>query len=182
MERDDVGVNQVCNPPMVHSLAWSPSGRLLAAGLGDGSIGVLQVDGRRLTLVTRIPEEHDSSVASVLFPNWSTADNNHILAQDRLLATAGTDGSILCFDLGSRVAGDGAVDPASLFAESLISGETSMERVSLDGAPPQVLFAIPHKKKANWMVCSGNTCSVFPATFFVADTSNDITAYAIPMR
>jgi WD40 repeat protein len=183
MERDDVGANQVCNPPMVHSLGWSPSGRLLAAGLGDGTIGILRIDGRKMTLAARLREGHDSSVATVLFPNWSTAGNNHVLAQDRLLATAGTDGSLLCFDLGRSVAGDGAVDPTSLFGKSVVPLESSINQVSLsEDASPNMLFGIPHEKKVNWMVCSGNDDSVLPATFFVADTSNDITAYAIPMR
>ena len=185
MERDDVGANQVCNPPMVHSLAWSPSGRLLAAGLGDGTIGILRMmNGRNLTLAARLRQGHDSSVATVLFPNWSTAGNNHVLAQDRLLATAGsTDGAILCFDLGKSVAGDGAVDPASLFGKRVVPLESSMNQVSLsEDASPSILFGIPHEKKVNWMVCSGNNDSILAATFFVADTSNDITAYAIPMR
>lgn len=70
MERDDAGDNQVCNPPMIHSLAWSPSGRLLAAGLGDATVGILQVEsGRKLTQVARLREGHESPVATVLFPN-----------------------------------------------------------------------------------------------------------------
>jgi len=182
MERDDAGANQVCNPPMVHSLSWSPSGRLLAAGLGDGTCGILQVENRRLTLVGRLREGHDSSVATVLFPDWSTGTSNHVLAQDRLLATAGTDGAILCWDLGNKVAGDGAVDPSALFGESVVPLENAIDEVSLNDTSERILFGIPHEQKPNWMVCSNNTDSVFSATFFVADTTNDITAYAIPMR
>lgn len=185
MERDDKGANQVCNPPMIHSLAWSPSGRLLAAGLGDATCGILRVDGRKLSQVVRLREGHESSVATVLFPNWSGASNtHHVLAQDRLLASAGTDGAILCWDLGKSVAGDGAVDPSSLFGESVVPLEDAMEQASLedDSSSARILFGIPHEEKPNWMVCSGNTDQVLPATFFVADTSNDITAYTIPMR
>lgn len=182
MERDDTGANQVCNPPMVHSLAWSPSGRLLAAGLGDATCGVLQVHNRKLIQVARLREGHDSSIATVVFPNWSTA-SNHILAQDRLLVTAGTDGSILCWDLGGTVAGGGAVDPSSLFGESVVPLDDAMEQVSLNGQTPErILFGIPHEYKPNWLVCSSITDPVFPATFFVADTSNGISAYAIPLR
>ena len=182
MERDDAGANQVCNPPMVHSLAWSPSGRLLAAGLGDGTIGILKVDNRRLNLVSRLREGHDSSLATVIFPDWSTGTSNHVLGQDRLLATAGTDGAILFWDLGSSIAGDGAVDPSGLFGESVVALEDAMDQVSLDVSSPKILFGIPHDDKPNWLVCSGNTDSALPATLFVADTTNDITAYSIPMR
>jgi len=186
MERDDTGANQVCNPPMVHSLSWSPSGRLLAAGLGDGTCGIMQVDNRKLTQVARLREGHESSLVSVLFPNWrSTGEaSNHVLAQDRLLATAGTDGSILCWDLGRTVAGDGAICPEGLFGESVVPLESSMQEVTLDGdsAAPRILFGIPHEQKPNWMVTSGSSDPVLPATFFVADTTNEITAYAIPMR
>jgi WD40 repeat protein len=190
MERDDQGANQVCNPPMIHSLAWSPSGRLLAAGLGDATCGVLRVDGRKLSQVVRLREGHESSVATVLFPNWSSgasnANTHHVLAQDRLLASAGTDGAILCWDLGKSVAGNGALDPSSLFGESVVPLEDAMEQASLEDGESslsaKILFGIPHDQKPNWMVCSGNMDQVLPATLFVADTSNDITAYTIPMR
>jgi hypothetical protein len=31
---------QLLNPPFVHSVHYSPDGRLLAAGLGDGTVSV----------------------------------------------------------------------------------------------------------------------------------------------
>lgn len=182
MERDDTGANQICNPPMVHSLAWSPSGRVLAAGLGDGSCSILQVDNRKLKQVTRLREGHESSIASVMFPNWSTSGSKHVLAQDRLLATAETNGAILCWDLGKTIAGDGAVDPSSLFGESVIPLKDAVEKMSIDESLPTILFGIPHEAKPNWMVCSGNTDPVLPAAFFVADTSNEITVFSMPMR
>lgn len=94
---------------------------------------------------------------------------------------AGTDGAILCWDLGKSAAGDGAVDPSSLFGEKVVPLEDAMEQASLEDADSssaaRILFSIPHEQKPNWMVCSGNKDQVLPATFFVVDTSNDITAY-----
>lgn len=184
IEREDTDANQVCNPPMVHSLAWSPSGRLLAAGLGDGTCCILQVDRRNLIQVARLRNGHDASVAAVVFPNWKTSSSNHVLANDRLLVSAGTDGAILLWDLCRSVAGDGAVDPKPMFRESMAPLETAMlDQVSLNEETlPRIIFGIPHEEKANWLVCSGNADPVLPSTFFVADTSNDITAYIIPVR
>jgi WD40 repeat protein len=183
MERDDGGTSQVCNPPMVHSLAWSPSGRLLAAGLGDGTCSILQVDHRNIAQVARLRDGHDASLATVVFPNWKSDGSNHVLAQDRLLVSAGTDGAILLWDLGTAVAGDGAVDPKIMFRESAVSLESAMDQASLnEHASPRIIFGIPHEEKPNWMVCSSNTNLTLPSTFFVADTTNDITAYIIPVR
>lgn len=168
---------------MVHSLAWSPSGRLLAAGLGDGTCSILQVDSRNLSQVARLRDGHDASVATVVFPNWNTGTSNHVLAHDRLLVSAGTDGAILLWDLGRTVAGDGATDPKTMFRESMVPLESAMDQVSLkEDASPRIIFGIPHEEKPNWMVCSGNADPVLPSTFFVADTTNDITAYIIPVR
>lgn len=183
IERDDGGASQVCNPPMVHSLAWSPSGRLLAAGLGDGTCSILQVDHRNISQVARLRDGHDASLATVVFPNWKSDGGNHVLAQDRLLVSAGTDGAILLWDLGTAVAGDGAVDPKIMFRESAVSLESAMDQASLnEHASPRIIFGIPHEEKPNWMVCSSNTNLTLPSTFFVADTTNDITAYIIPVQ
>ena len=120
--------NQICNPPMVHSLSWSPSGKVLAAGLGDGSVAVLKVEhNRKLTLVSRADEfntgnkGHSHAVACVCFVNPDVAralllntsissDNDNAgsddvslacsCALDRLLITAGGDGMICIWDLG----------------------------------------------------------------------------------
>jgi WD repeat-containing protein 53 len=168
---------------MVHSLAWSPSGRLLAAGLGDGTCCILQVDRRKLIQVVRLRDGHDASVATVVFPNWNTGTSNHVLADDRLLVSAGTDGAILLWDLSHSVAGDGAVDPQTMFRESMAPLERAMDQVSLnEDTSPRIVFGIPHEEKPNWLVCSGNADPVLPSTFFLADTTNDITAYIIPVR
>ncbi len=197
--------NQVCNPPMVHSLSWSPSGRLLAAGLGDGTCRVLHVEGRSSCVeVARLENGHDAPVASVLFPEWTasptpSACGRHVTAQDRLLTSAGNDGAILGWDLGGVVAGDGAHVPSLLIDESVLQtthqGKQPMDLSdAMQGLtmqiehdeddlyrPPYILFHIPHGHKPNWMTSSRGHDSVFPATLFVADTTNNITAYTIPL-
>jgi hypothetical protein len=47
------------------------------------------------------------------------------------------------------------------------------QELSLD--QPKILFGIPHGRKVNWMTTSKQSV-------FVADTSNDITAYTIPLQ
>jgi WD40 repeat protein len=177
---------QVCNPPMVHSLSWSPSGRLLAAGLGDGNVPIFSIENRNLVQTGFLSEGHDSSVASIVFFD----------KHERILFSGGSDGAILCWDLGANVVGDNNNDDddstsssVNLFPESFLRAQSSssnnnnqeedlvrrtQELLSLD--QPKILFGIPHGPKVNWMTTSG------PSTLFVADTSNDITAYTIPLR
>lgn len=195
------GVNQVCNPPIVHSLSWSPSGRLLAAGLGDGSSILFKVEGRRLTEVGRLNGGHDAAVASVLFPKFGGVSHlsSHVAAEDRLLVTAGNDGALLLWDLGTGIVnGGGAVDPASMFvccsgdndeveganAHGNMNNETmqkDLAKLSISTKKEsKVIFGIPHGNKPNWVVSSPVTEPAMPSSLFVADTSNDITAYILP--
>ena len=181
---------------MVHTLAWSPSGRLLAAGLGDGTVGVYSIENRSCVEVARLQEENDrdSSVASVLFPalsatTSSSSSSHHATSQDRLLACIRNDAVIKLWDLGSTVAGEKAVKPVfdCLGQDSADSASTSME---LENAvdelslvdKPNMIFSIPHHRKPNWMVSTVLEDPDFPASIFVGDISNEITAYSIPTR
>jgi WD40 repeat protein len=186
---------------MVHGLQWSPSGRLLAAACGDGSCCLLQADNRSLVLAARL-EAHGGALASVVFPEWSTSLNDpdagtasrqtqHVAAHDRLLLTAGNDGFILLWDLGSMLAGEGAKDPSNLLQLPSNNGtmDAQMGDLSLSGGggddndnQPKILCSIPHGAKPNWMVSSRGRDPVFSSSIFVADTSNDITAYTIPLQ
>jgi WD40 repeat protein len=205
----DAGANQVCNPPMVHGLEWSPSGRLLAAACGDGSCCLLQADNRSLVLAARL-EAHGGAIASVVFPEWTNSSiilndyaaasrqTQHVAAHDRLLLTAGNDGFILLWDLGSMLGGEGARDPSSLLqlpsnngtdapdasgsAVAAQMGDLSLDNNDDSDGQPRVLCSIPHGAKPNWMVSSRGRDPVFPSSIFVADTSNDITAYTIPLQ
>lgn len=167
IQRDDAGANQVCNPPMVHSLSWSSSGRLLAVGLGDGSVVVLGVQKKKLVELTRLREGHDDSVATLCFPNLGADTNSN---KDRLLSSAGTDGAILLWDLKRSIGGDASADPRQILSNDLLTEELVGDK------DPALLFGIPHQHKANWMVSSGTN------TLFVADTTNLITGYTIPLQ
>lgn len=181
------GKPQICNPPMVHSLAWSASGQTLAAGLGDGSIPIFSIHNRNLVHVGTISDgAHDSSVVSVIYPCFSCS------SQERCLCSAGTDGNIIFWDLGPSLLGEedenknGTLDPFDLnklFAKSL-KLETR-DRPSLAFGTPQLLFGIPHGREMNWItraVQLVDSDNHYHNAIFVADTSNDITCYNIPMR
>ena len=191
IEQDDAGANQVCNPPMVHSLACSPSGRLLASGLGDGTCSLLSVEGRRLVEACRLTECHDAAVACVRFPDFGTNQSSHVTAEDRLLVSAGNDGALLLWDLGENVAGKHAVDPNTMFhgceqqqTNNIDSdmNETKMASLSLNSPSPEIIFGIPHQKKPNWVTNSNNLVSSLPNSLFVADVSKDISVYILPYR
>mmetsp|Transcript_16026 Transcript_16026/g.29755 ORF Transcript_16026/g.29755 Transcript_16026/m.29755 type:complete len:259 (-) Transcript_16026:297-1073(-) len=197
MEEDTNSKPQVCNPPMVYSLTWSPTGKSLAAGFGDGSIGIFSIENRNLVQTGLLSENvHSSSVASVVYPSFSTS------SAERVLCSAGSDGSILFWDLGSCVTWN---DDWGYNVESKDSKDTIMElfanmQCSEGGtkAPsnladanrsqhdslgqPQVLFQIPHGQKINWITqATSATNQADNNTIFVADTSAEITSYTIPL-
>jgi WD repeat-containing protein 53 len=195
--------NKMCNPPMVHSLHWSKSGRLLAAGLGDGSIAILQQTASSssspLVLSARMVDAHNTAVASCFFPDWGAptghGENPAIMAHDRLLCSAGNDGCIVIWDLGSAVGGEKANDPAALFPmlqHDIEDGGAvaAMRRLRVSNTDddamivdePQTLCCVPHDAKPNWVVSSGSRDTSFPCTLFVADTSHTIRAYSIPIQ
>ena len=106
--------SQICNPPFIHSLQWSPSGRLLAAGVGDGSCVILRGEGNRLVEIGRLGYEqggHGAAVAAVCFPGFGSCASKSAEAEDRLLISAGNDGKILFWDLGGNMIDGDAVDP-----------------------------------------------------------------------
>ena len=187
IKRDDgEGVNQVCNPPIIHSLSWSPSGRLLAAGLGDGSAMIMQVEKRKLVEGCRLRGGHDSAIASVLFPNFGCDESSHMAAEDRLMVSGGNDGSIILWDIGKKMASN-AVDPSSMFADcnnqtdgNAIDIDEAMNELSMGDDDPKILFGLRHGHKPNWIANSSHFDPVFSNSLFIADTSNDITAYILP--
>lgn len=200
----DENANQVCNPPLVHSTCWSPSGRFLSAGLGDGSILILRPEGRRLVEVSRIASTHSrighsSAVASVLFPQFGNIQHStsHVTTEDRFMVTGGNDGNIIFWDLGSFVGRDYAMDPRSYIqccdekdtnrpkgsnATTSSSLDDDMEQLSLatSSLDPNVLFALNHKEKPNCLLSTHASDAVFANSVIVGDTSNDITIYTLP--
>jgi len=173
---------------MVHSLAFAPSGRLLAAGLGDGTASVFQVESRSLVEVARLQlDTHETPVASVLFPAIlpTSASQPDQCAQDRLLACIRNDAIIYFWDLGYTVASEKAINPSLAWPHlgntKEPKVEDAMEGLSLDfGDQPIELFKIPHYRKPNWMTSSGTSeGDIFPSTIFLADVTSDITAYTI---
>ena len=182
------GVNQICNPPIVHSLSWSPSGKLLSAGLGDGTCMIACMNGRKLEETCRLRNGHDSAVASVKFPAFDNDITNYS-SDDRLMISAGTDGSILLWDLGSKVAGKDAINPERKLGgcnrNDVDDVQAAMENVALKcdkNSEPKILFGIPHEKKINYMASSSSNEVALPHSLFVADITNNISVYTLPMN
>jgi WD repeat-containing protein 53 len=178
---------QICNPPMVHHVSFSPSGRLLAAALGDGSISLTKVGARGFGTTSRLSDAHGGPVASVVFGNWIDASQNRrVDAADRLLCSAGNDGAIVFWDLGSSACGSPSQQFIDEFQRRLnigpagAEGEHGNDNVNASDDEPRTLFAIQHGSKPNWMVNSRVSDPCFPSTLFLADTSTDISAYTIP--
>ena len=161
---------------MVHSLAWSASGNLLAAGLGNGNIPIFSIDNRNLIQTGQLVDGHASSVAFVMFPTFAKGN-------ERLLISGGSDGSILGWDIGTNVLELADMShPNGLFHDEFLStsANTSIEGLArqtqeLSMGKPTILFHIPHDSKVNWMTTLGDS-------IFVADTSHSITEYKVPLR
>jgi WD40 repeat protein len=205
----------------VYSLAWSPDGESLSAGLGDGTIGVFGMHNRSLVqrhgLVGRRSSSdgtvvqtyaHESSVASVVYPCFSASTAN------RILCSGGSDGNLVVWDLGNLDDDVGEWDDddangetnkgeltkvdddvSKLFSPDLLrelSGESddasAATTTTTTTTTPKILFEIPHGEKINWVTPATSSSSSSDNdnvdsrrnTFFVADTSPDITSYTMP--
>lgn len=215
------GISQVCNPPMVHSLAFSHSGSILATGLGDGTCVMCRLNDPpslsqtssssksksksknksskkaspklQLTPYARLRDGHDASVACVHFPRFhlsssssvsdnANANNGYIGSEDRLFCSAGNDGAIIFWDLGTKTCGEGALNPFEFFSSTNSRSTQSSDEELSESENARILFGIPHQEKPNWIISSSQTQSgVLPSSLFVADTSNDISAYMMDM-
>jgi WD40 repeat protein len=179
----DSDANQVCNPPIVNQLSWSPSGRMLAAALGDGSCAILSGEPNltSLLLTARLEEAHSGPVASVVFPEWGASNSPAITSHDRLLCSAGNDGQIVLWDLGATLAGEKATDPGAFLpipheTYTIEEAVSSLELVDR----PKTMFGWQHAHKPNFVTTSRDSC--LPSTMFVADVTSDIIAYSIPLK
>ena len=148
---------QVCNPPFVYSLAWSNNGEKIAGGLGDGTIGIFEINNRTLIqsqlLIGRengndnsnnnnsnndgsgdgeIHYAHNSSVVSVVFPSFSTSTD------DRILCSAGTDGSIVFWDLGISNDEQWATTSEEVEEENYLDGDGKNNKLSDDDVVEQL--------------------------------------------
>lgn len=76
-----------CNPPLVHSVSYSPSGTLLACGLENSMVHVLDFPKRSEVRVKRTLKGHTQGVSQVCFHG------------NDLLVSAGNDGRIILWDM-----------------------------------------------------------------------------------
>jgi WD40 repeat protein len=150
---------------MVHSLSLESEWTIARCWFGRWINPSHGGSEEKLMARTRLRDGHGSSVATLCFPDFGV---NTGANTDRLLASAGTDGAILVWDLKRSIGGDASVDPRQILSHDLVMEDLSEE--------PIILFGIPHPHKANCMVSSRTN------TLYVADTSNEITGYTIPLQ
>ena len=190
-------------------MAWSNNGKSLTAGLGDGTVGVFEINNRKLvqtqllvgneTIDGTMNFAHESSVASVNYPSFSNSTS------DRILCSAGSDGAIVFWDLGMGIPNDEVWDDtiddksdgkinsddavAEIFPPRLLQDLSNRDfaeahnTTNVSSHKPRILFDISHGEKINWVTPatpSGADSSAYNDTIFVADTSSDITSYTIP--
>jgi hypothetical protein len=216
--RSTLTTMKLCNPPYIHSLSWSISGKYLAAGVGDGSIAIVRAEGHRLVQVARFRngsssnninndkegDGHTSAVAAVHFPyfehivartsddddadetmsklNIKNRDTSTMNKEDGLLISAGNDGNIIFWDIGQH-----KDVKAKIMSLSIPSNKTSEQTTRTGGAvrqsllSPSILFRISHGHKPNWITSSRASDAALPNSIFVADTTNSISVYTLPM-
>ncbi|KAE9331648.1 hypothetical protein PF008_g15327 [Phytophthora fragariae] len=88
------GVQQMFNPPLVHSLAFALNGKSFVAGLGDASIAVVDFGSKQ---IVRRLKHHGAMVSQVHFPAFRP--------QDRLISTA-NDAKVCVWDYESALSLD----------------------------------------------------------------------------
>lgn len=192
IKQNNSGINKLCNPPIVHCLSWSASGRFLATGLGDGSVSILMVKKRKLEQILSLCNAHNAATACVTFPNVYSGYSSNTLTYDRLLATAGNDGAVLLWDVGSTIAGDSSLNPNTYFVgfDQLKSNErkvvschifskSSFAQSALCNQRVESIFGLKHGKKPNFLISTNSLNQDLPSNLFLADTSNDITLYTL---
>ncbi|KAG7382188.1 WD repeat-containing protein 53 [Phytophthora boehmeriae] len=91
---EGAGVQQMFNPPLVHSLAFAPNGKSFVAGLGDASIAVVDFNSRQ---IVRRLKHHGAMVSQVHFPVFRL--------HDRLLSTA-NDSKVCVWDYQAALSVD----------------------------------------------------------------------------
>jgi hypothetical protein len=153
------------NPPYVHSVAISPSGRCFAAGVGDGSVAVHELSTQRC--VQRL-WAHSRAAGRVEYPSFI----EDVALRETMLVSSGNDGRVLVTD----------VQRDSSIVESDASkrkGKKSAPAVEhMDGmgraTGKRTLYAIDHGSGPNWFT----TSSAHDGSIIVSDPTSIITVYS----
>jgi WD40 repeat protein len=174
---------QFLNPPLVHSVSFSHSGNVVAAALGDGSIGLFCIQGKQCLQHMCDLKAHAMSASQVVaLP---------LLEQGNLFASGGNDGKILTWDVtgialmaeqnigltkkksrkkkGKK--GIKKTQEQSMKESICASGEGGSENPEVDS---HLVQSISHGSKINWLAAgSWSDTNVL----LVADQTANISVY-----
>lgn len=157
-------VNYMLNPPFVHHVNVSPDGTLVACGLGNG--GVLLMDSSRRHLKKQhYFQAHSQGVSQV-----------HFIDSTKFI-TGSNDEQILMWDLSQgENAGEAGID-APPTTPSMNGHRTNPAPLVPVLAETLICHKIDHKFKINWLKPVTRNGALGVA---VTDQRSDITLYAVP--
>lgn len=165
---EDSPASQTVNPPYVHSVAFSPSGRLFAAGVGDGSITIHETATQRC--VERL-WPHTRPVGHIEYPVF--VDEG---PREHVVASCGNDGKIIVNDCSlDEVPSAPSKSKRKGKAKKASPSDSASAATEVPSAPKdRVLYCIAHGSGPNWFT----TTSAIDGSVAVADTTPIITVYS----
>lgn len=142
----------IVNPPFIHSLSTSYSGKYLACGIENAQVQVFNASKRTPEFLATL-SGHTQGVSQVHFAAFEDSES--------ILVSGGNDGQIIIWNIEHLHA-------------SPVNGHTSASSDVATAAPSAPKVHINHGEKVNW-ISTGRTAN--RKFLVVADNSNALTVY-----